>query len=133
MTNDYSLGSTGQEFLHAILAEFQLSEAETAIAVEAARIRDRLEALDAVVREEGVTVNSPQGVKAHPALVEARQQETTFTRLIACLRLPADEGNVPQRRGGTRGTYRTGAAGGPRLAVAGARVGKPGPKAATSG
>jgi len=52
--------------------------------------------------------------KAHPALVESRQQRIVFARLLAALRLPDDQhGERPQRRQ-VRGVYR-------------GRVNRPGP------
>lgn len=37
----------------------------------------------------GALVTSPQGVKANPAAVEARQQRIALARLLAALRLPS--------------------------------------------
>lgn len=71
---------------------------------EACRVKDRLDALDEVIRREGVTVTSPQGVK-HPALVESRQAQIVLTRLIASLRLPDANDARAQRRGAGRGAY----------------------------
>jgi hypothetical protein len=82
-----------------------LHDLVAAVHHERAAEGDRLDDLDAVVRAEGVTVQTPQGVKAHPALVESRQQQITLTRLVASLRLPDEEDNTPQRRGGARGSY----------------------------
>ncbi|OZD37461.1 hypothetical protein CH252_32965 [Rhodococcus sp. 06-1477-1B] len=79
---------------------------EVALLGEACRVQDRLSALDDIVRAEGVTVDTPHGVRAHPALVEARQQGTVLARLIASLRIPDEQGDRPQTRGGARGTYR---------------------------
>lgn len=101
------LGPRGGALWASIAGEFDLAQHEQDLLHEAARVADRLDALDAVVRREGVTVQSPQGVKAHPALVEARAQEVVLTRLLASLRIPDDEGNVPQRRGGARTPYTT--------------------------
>ena len=46
---------------------------------------------------------SPQGLRAHPALVEARQQRVTLAKLVASLRIPLDEsegaGRTQQRVG----------------------------------
>ncbi|GIF16210.1 hypothetical protein [Actinoplanes teichomyceticus] len=56
-------------------------------------------------------ISSPQGLKAHPAAVEARQQRIALARLMVALRMPAgDEGDQaqgrrPQRRTGVRGFY----------------------------
>jgi hypothetical protein len=100
------LGPRGCALWTSVADVFELEEHERALLHEAARVADRLEALDAVVRDEGVTITTPQGVKAHPALVEARQQGVVLTRLVASLRLPDDDEDVrPQRRGGGRGAY----------------------------
>ncbi len=54
---------------------------------------------------------SPQGDRANPAAVEARQQRIALARLLAALRLPAGEeddrqaGARAQRRVGVRGVY----------------------------
>lgn len=79
---------------------------EVALLVEACRVRDRLDELDAVVRADGVTVTTPQGIQAHPALKEARAQELVLSRLLASLRIPDEDDARPQRRGAARGTYR---------------------------
>jgi hypothetical protein len=99
------LGASGRAFWLSLAGTFDFEEHELAVVEEAARVKDRLDELDAVVRSEGVTVESPQGVKAHPALVEARAQEVVLTRLVASLRLPDENDVRPQRRGGGRGAY----------------------------
>ena len=62
--------------------------------------------LEKIIRAEGVTNVSPQGVRAHPALVEARQQRVTLAKLVASLRIPMDDaqsvGRLPQQRVGIR-------------------------------
>ena len=101
-----NLNSAGQALWSSVADAFELEEHERALLQEACRVADRLEALDAVVRAEGVTIATPQGAKAHPALVEARQQGVVLTRrLVASLRLPDEEEERPQRRGGARGAY----------------------------
>lgn len=90
---------------------YVLEEFELAMLREAVRTVDLLDALDRRVRDEGPIVASPQGDRAHPAAVEARQQRITLARLLASLRLPAgDEDGRTQRRVGVRGTYRLEAA-----------------------
>lgn len=84
---------------------------ELALLVEAARTIDLLDLLDASVRDGGPIVNSPQGRKANPTAVEARQQWIALARLLAALRLPLGEegdqqaGARPQRHSGVRGVY----------------------------
>lgn len=105
MTAPDNLGPRGAALWASLADEFDLAQHERDLLHEAARVADRLDALDEVVRREGVTVQTPQGVKAHPALVEARAQEIVLTRLVASLRIPDEEGNTPQRRGGARSPY----------------------------
>lgn len=101
----------GRRLWASVAGQFDLDEHETAILVEACRTVDALDALDARVRVQGVIVTSPQGDRANPALVEARQQRITLARLLAALRVPQGaEGDEqasarPQRRGGARGVY----------------------------
>ncbi len=104
-------GAAGRRMWRAIQNNYELEEHETALLVEAVRTVDLLEKLDSVVRDEGAMVESPQGVKAHPAAVEARQQRIALARLLAALRLPVgdEEGAQanarPRRRVGVRGVY----------------------------
>ncbi len=101
----------GRRLWSSVVDVFDLEEHELALLVEAVRTVDLLDLLDARVRAEGPIVSSPQGDKAHPAAVEARQQRIALARLLAALRLPAgEEGDEqasarPQRRSGVRGVY----------------------------
>ncbi len=99
------LGATGLALWRKLADVYEFEAQDLVVVTEACRVKDRLDALDAVVRSEGVTVTSPQGVKAHPALTESRQQQIVLTRLVASLRLPDEDGEREQRRGGARGTY----------------------------
>ena len=101
----------GKRLWHSVVDGYDLDEHETALLTEAVRTVDALDALDARVRRDGVVVSTPQGDRAHPALVEARAQRIVLARLLAGLRLPSGEagdeqaGARPQRRSGYRGTY----------------------------
>lgn len=105
------LQAPGERLWSSVLDVYELDEHESTLLLEACRTVDALEELDASVREDGPLVSSPQGTKANPALVEARQQRIALARLLAALRLPSgDEGDHqagarPQRRVGVRGTY----------------------------
>lgn len=105
------LKAAGRRLWDSIIDGYELDEHEMTLLVQAVRTVDILETLDSKVRQEGPVVQTPQGEKAHPALVEARQQRITLARLLAVLRLPSgEEGDQqssarPQRRSGTRGTY----------------------------
>jgi len=101
----------GRRLWESVVVDFSLDEHEMALLVEAVRTVDLLDQLDVAVRRDGVLVEGPSGIRAHPAAVEARQQRIALARLLAALRLPAgDVGDEkvsarPQRRSGARGVY----------------------------
>ncbi len=106
------LGADARALWSSVIEEYDLEEHERALLVEACRTVDLLTKLDAEVRRDGPVLDSSQGLRAHPAAVEARQQRIALARLLAALRLPAgEEGDQqagarrPQRRVGVRGTY----------------------------
>ncbi|MGY1830147.1 hypothetical protein ACI8AA_06905 [Geodermatophilus sp. SYSU D01180] len=101
---------------HAVLDEYDLEEHELLLLREMVRTVDTLDVLEQRVTKDGVLLGSSQGERAHPALVEARQQRITLARLQAALRLPAGEEESgdqrrPQRRMGVRGVYGVGGVG----------------------
>jgi hypothetical protein len=104
-------GKAGTALWRAVLTEYELEEHELLLLREAVRTVDVLDDLTARVAADESVVESPQGTKAHPALVEARQQRIALARLLAALRLPAGEESEaggdrrPQRRLGVRGVY----------------------------
>ena len=103
--------AAGLRLWRAATAEYELDEHELALLREAVRTVDVLDDLQAEVEDGGVVVSSPQGEKASPALVEARQQRIALARLLAALRMPAgeeEEDGRPQRRVGVRGVYTPG-------------------------
>jgi hypothetical protein len=101
----------GKRLWSSIVKDYEIEEHERVLLVEAVRTVDLLTDLEKLVRSEGAVIDSPQGRKAHPAAVEARQQRIALARLLAALRLPAgDEYDQqtnarPQRRLGARGIY----------------------------
>jgi hypothetical protein len=99
------LKTAGHRLWREIHRHLDLDQHESELLLQACRVADRLDALDAILTAEGLMRDG----KPHPALVESRQQQLTFARLIATLRLPEDlEANVrPQRRGAARGVYDT--------------------------
>ena len=99
------LRQKGRQLWAAISTALDLDQRDVALLREAARVTDRLDTLDGIIRKAG-----PMGMdgKVHPALVEARQQQICLARLLVALRLPEDLSEPshgrPQRRG-TRGFY----------------------------
>jgi hypothetical protein len=102
-------GPAGRKLWREVLGEYELEEHEMLLLREAVRTVDTLDALHKKAKPP--IVDSPQGLKANPALIEARQQRIALARILAALRLPAGEegdaaaGRRPQRRVGVRGTY----------------------------
>jgi hypothetical protein len=103
------LKAAGRRLWEEVTARFELEEHEARLLVEAARTVDVLELLDAAVRRDGPLVEGPQGERAHPGAVEARQQRIALARLLAALRLP-DETDQRHGRGAPRGPYSLGPA-----------------------
>lgn len=102
------LKSAGRALWRAIVNEFELTESERRLLVEAARCADQLDDLAAVIAEHGTMCEDG---RVAPAVIEARLQRLALARLVASLRVPdvddedGDPGARPQRRGGARGAY----------------------------
>jgi hypothetical protein len=105
------LGPPGGALYDSVADRYELDQHEHQLLVEAARTADTLAALDAAARARGPIIETPQGPRANPAIVEARAQRITLARLLAALRLPqGEEGDTqasarPQRRSGARAPY----------------------------
>lgn len=105
------LKAAGKRLWHSVADDYQLETHEARLLLEAARTADLLDRLEAEVRSSSVMVDSPQGLKMHPAIGEIKNQRITLTRLLAALRMPqGEEGDEkpsarPQRRSGPRGVY----------------------------
>lgn len=101
----------GRRLWRSVVDVFDLDEHELVLLVEAVRTVDLLDVLEARIRADGPVVSSPQGMRAHPAVVEARQQRITLARLFAALRLKVGEDHSEveptrtQGRGAPRGVY----------------------------
>ena len=77
--------------------EFDLDPHELTTLREVCRTVDAIDSLQAVVDRDGVMNESAQGARAHPALVELRQQRLALTKLVAALAIPADALSGPVR------------------------------------
>ena len=105
------LRAAGRRLWDSIAGEFDLDEHEVALLVETVRTVDLCDVLETRLQKDGPMIPTPQGLKAHPAAVELRQQRIALARLLAALRMPAGDdveqvqGRRPQRRTGVRGTY----------------------------
>lgn len=106
------LGDRGQALWVAVVKAYVLGPHELSTLVEVCRTADTLDALAEVVREAGPMAAWGSGGRAHPALVEARQQRLTLAKLLRALGIPPDEAD--ERGGGPRRSnrYRRGYRGG---------------------
>jgi hypothetical protein len=103
-------GAAGHRLWRAVLSDFELGEHELVLLRQVVRVAGTCDALQRVVDVEGeLASNRLGGVRAHPALVELRQQQILLARLIVALRVPLgdQEDSVPARgqRRGVRGVY----------------------------
>lgn len=100
------LHKSGKALWAALTDAYDLEQHELGLLLEACRTVDQLDQLQAAVDRDGVLAESSQGARAHPALVEARQQRIALARLLAALRVPAGEEDGRGRgRGTPRGVY----------------------------
>jgi hypothetical protein len=90
----------------AVTAANTLEPHELLLLREICRTTDALDLLQRAIDRDGVTLVWGDGVRAHPALVEARQNRITLARLLASLAIPAVEEVVRVApRGRARGVY----------------------------
>ena len=80
-------GAAGRRLWRAVLADFELAEHEMVLLRQAVRVTDLCELLQQQVDDDGPLL----GGRAHPALVELRQQRILLARLIVALRVPLGE------------------------------------------
>lgn len=101
------LAPAGRRLWRDVTDRFDLAQHELRVLLEACRTADDLDKLHEITQHEGLVVDGPQGKKAHPAAVEARQMRLTLGRLLAILRVPDDPDTDQrgQRRAGFRGAY----------------------------
>ncbi len=101
-------GPAGLRLWKAVAGQFVLDGHHLELLRAAVKVADVVHGLDELVDAEGLVVASPQGVKIHPAVVEARAQRLVLVRLVASLGLPDEEtGKVDgRRRGKPRPAYK---------------------------
>ncbi|BBY52940.1 hypothetical protein MKOR_01910 [Mycolicibacillus koreensis] len=96
------LKAAGRRLWRSTVERFVLAEHELVLLREACRTADALDALQSHVDSEGVLDESPQGRRAHPALVEIRQQRALFGRILAQLGVPTGDESDDESDEGTR-------------------------------
>ena len=85
------LDARGAALWGRVVGQWDLRDDERELLTEVSRIVDTVEALQAAVNADGVTL---KGGKPHPAIAELRQQRTVLGRLLGQLALPDEDGSV---------------------------------------
>ena len=93
-TRPPGLDTAGTKLWNSVTKDFELEPHELSLLLQAARTADASDALQKVVDAEGVVNQSSQGLRAHPALVEARAQRALLGRLLKQLGVPVGVGDV---------------------------------------
>lgn len=97
------LATGGKRLWNRVQRDFELADHEESVLLQACRIVDLLDRLQAAMASEDVVVDSPQGKKTNPAVVEFRQQALALAKCMASLRIPfGDDETQPQQRSGAR-------------------------------
>lgn len=93
-----SFGAAGSQLWTSITDVLVLDVHEEQLLVECCRTADAMDELQTIVERDGVLSDSSQGVRAHPALQELRQQRIAFARLISALGLPSGVKDAKTKR-----------------------------------
>ncbi len=100
---------SGRRLWEATVSDYELTEHETGLLLQACRTLDALDVLQARLDADGPMVESSRGLRAHPSLPEMRQQRITLARLLAAVGLPTgveDQDDRPKKqRRSVRGVY----------------------------
>lgn len=110
------LDEAGDRLWRSVVDSFELDEHEITLLAQACRTVDTIDALQAAIDADGPLIETRSGPKAHPAVVEIRQQRIVLARLLVALRVPIGDQEQPSKvdpvkraqRRGTRGAYRLG-------------------------
>ena len=90
MTTPRGLRAGGRRLWAAVMRDFELDQSAAEQLAQACYTVDLLADLRAEVAESGLKVDSPQGVRVSPFVVEMRQQRLLLAKLIAGLGLPRE-------------------------------------------
>lgn len=95
--------AAGRALWRSVLTAYELDEHEMVLLRQASRVADACDDLQVLVDKDGPVVAG----RAHPALVELRQQRIVLARLIVALRVPLGEDGAAGRSQyrGPRGVY----------------------------
>jgi len=89
--------AAGRRLWASVLDGFELDEHELTLLRQAVRVADTCDQLQMLVDTEGHVVGVGDRARAHPAVVELRQQRIVLARLIVALRVPLGEDEQPKQ------------------------------------
>lgn len=84
------LSTRGRKLWRDLHAVFEFDAHETAVVIEACRLLDTIDSLQAAITTDGVMLTGSQGqLVVNGAVAELRQQQLALTRLLTALNLDA--------------------------------------------
>lgn len=94
------LKARGKALFRQVMSIYVLDPAETVLLVEACKTLDRIDAMEAELSRDGLTVAGGRGQlpRPHPLLPELRETQKLASRLVAELALPLPGEQVGRRR-----------------------------------
>jgi hypothetical protein len=93
MITPRGLKAGGRRLWSSVTTEFEVDESAAAVLAEACHTVDLLSGLRAKLAETPAVIDSAQGPRMHPLVVEVRQQRLALAKLVASLGLPKDLGD----------------------------------------
>ncbi|MCV7309867.1 P27 family phage terminase small subunit [Mycobacterium paraffinicum] len=94
------LKTRGKALFRKVVGVYVLDPAETVLLVEACKTLDRIDAMEAELTRDGLTVAGGRGQlpRPHPLLSELRETQKLASRLVAELALPLPGEQIGRRR-----------------------------------
>ena len=80
-----ALGKAGKALQAAVLADYELTEAEQAVLIQACEAADRAASAKAQVDRDGVTLEGRYGPRIHPAAAVERDARAAVLRSLVAL------------------------------------------------
>lgn len=95
-----TLGRAGRDLWHLVQAEYEFGPGEAQLLEAACFAHQRHLEAQAIIDAEGVTVASPQGTKANPAVAVADRCAQTLARCLRQLRIELPPDDLVKLKGG---------------------------------
>lgn len=92
------LGPAGRRLWSELTRDFDFDGADRVVLGELCATVDVIGELKAILKQEGLLCESPQGIRAHPAEAMLRARQLVLVRLSRALKLPDATPAAPRRR-----------------------------------